>query len=87
MAGDAQIPKIVCLSDCPAHVFFFNCRNAAHYLRLSQQRADAVKTQLMSMGIDGRRLTTKEFGDTKPMFTNGTPEGKENNRRVEFVKM
>jgi outer membrane protein OmpA-like peptidoglycan-associated protein len=87
MAGDAQIPKIVCLSDCPAHVFFFNCRNAAHYLLLSQQRADAVKTQLMSMDIDGTRLTTKGFGDTKRMDTNGTLESKENNRRVEFIKM
>ena len=87
MAGDAQIPKIVCLSDCPALVFFFNCKNADHYLQLSQQRVDAVKTQLMSMGIDGTRLTTKGFGDTKPMNTNGTLEGKENNRRVEFIKM
>lgn len=58
-----------------------------HNLILSQQRADAVKSQLMIMGIDGSRLTTKGFGDTKPMTENLTPEGKANNRRVEFVKM
>ncbi|HCL84901.1 MAG TPA: hypothetical protein DIC22_13055 [Chitinophagaceae bacterium] len=58
----------------------------AHNLTLSQQRADAVKSQLVSMGISESRLTTKGFGDTKPISDNNTPEGKANNRRVEFVK-
>lgn len=64
-----------------------NSGTAAHNLTLSQQRADAVKAQLISMGIDASRLTTKGFGDTKPISTNDTPEGKANNRRVEFVKI
>lgn len=64
-----------------------NTGNAAHNLTLSQQRGDAVKSQLISMGIDGSRLSTKGFGDTKPIDTNDTPEGKANNRRVEFVKV
>jgi OOP family OmpA-OmpF porin len=64
-----------------------NTGEAAHNLTLSQQRADAVKTQLVNMGIDASRLTTKGFGDTKPIDSNDTPEGKANNRRVEFVKM
>lgn len=64
-----------------------NSGDAAHNITLSQQRADAVKTQLVSMGIDASRLTAKGFGDTKPIDTNDTPEGKANNRRVEFVKM
>jgi outer membrane protein OmpA-like peptidoglycan-associated protein len=63
-----------------------NTGEASHNLTLSQQRADAVKTQLVSMGIDASRLSTKGFGDTKPMDTNDTPEGKANNRRVEFIK-
>lgn len=63
-----------------------NTGDAAHNLTLSQQRADAVKTQLVNMGIDGSRLTTKGFGDTKSISDNNTPEGKANNRRVEFVK-
>lgn len=60
---------------------------AAHNLILSQQRAEAVKTQLVKMGIEGTRLSTKGFGDTKPISDNATPEGKANNRRVEFVKI
>jgi outer membrane protein OmpA-like peptidoglycan-associated protein len=64
-----------------------NTGNAQHNLTLSQQRADAVRTQLISMGIDASRLTTKGFGDTKPISDNNTLEGKANNRRVEFVKM
>jgi outer membrane protein OmpA-like peptidoglycan-associated protein len=63
-----------------------NTGNAAHNLTLSQQRADAVKEQLVSMGIDASRLTTKGYGDTKPMAPNDTPENKAINRRVEFVK-
>ncbi|HMH22688.1 MAG TPA: OmpA family protein [Puia sp.] len=63
-----------------------NTGNAPHNLQLSQQRADAVRAQLVSMGVDAARLSTKGYGDTKPVADNGTPEGNANNRRVEFVK-
>ncbi len=64
-----------------------NTGTDARNTTLSQQRADAVKAQLIVMGIDASRLTSKGFGDTKPIADNSTLEGKANNRRVEFVKI
>jgi OOP family OmpA-OmpF porin len=55
-------------------------------LKLSEQRAIAVKEQLVSMGISADRLTTKGYGETNPIDANTSPEGKANNRRVEFTK-
>ena len=54
---------------------------------LSQRRADAVKTQLVALGIAADRLTTKGYGKTKPISDNNTFEGKADNRRVEFTKL
>ena len=64
-----------------------NTGDAAHNLTLSQQRADAVKAQLVKMGIDASRLASKGFGDATPISDNNSPEGKANNGRVEFVRM
>jgi OOP family OmpA-OmpF porin len=64
-----------------------NSGDAAHNFTLSQQRAAAVKDQLVKMGIDASMLTTKGFGDTKSISDNNTPAGRANNRRVEFVKI
>lgn len=63
-----------------------NTGTAAKNMTLSQQRANAVEAQLIVMGIDASRLTTKGFGSTVPIASNDTPEGQANNRRVEFVK-
>jgi OmpA-OmpF porin, OOP family len=54
---------------------------------LSEQRAATVVNTLTKLGIDAGRLTSKGWGESKPLDTNSTPEGKANNRRVEFVKI
>ncbi len=57
-------------------------------LALSKKRAESVKENLVSQfGIDKSRLETDGKGETAPAADNKTPEGKANNRRVEFVKM
>jgi outer membrane protein OmpA-like peptidoglycan-associated protein len=53
---------------------------------LSEARAQTVKDQLIGMGIAPQRLKHKGWGESKPIDSNATPEGKANNRRVEFVK-
>lgn len=53
---------------------------------LSEQRAKAVLDVLVSSGISSSRLTSKGWGESKPVSGNNTPEEKANNRRVEFVK-
>jgi len=54
-------------------------------LDLSQKRADAVRTYLVSRGIAGDRITAQGFGLARPIADNGSAEGRANNRRVEIV--
>jgi OmpA-OmpF porin, OOP family len=53
---------------------------------LSEKRAQAVVAELTKMGVAPDRLTSKGWGETKPVGPNNTAEGKAANRRVEFVK-
>ena len=55
--------------------------------KLSEERAKTVMKQLVSMGIAADRLSAKGYGESNPIASNNTPEGKANNRRVEFVKI
>lgn len=52
---------------------------------LSQDRSDAIRTALIKMGIDDYRLEAKGWGESRPIDTNLSKEGKSNNRRVEFI--
>lgn len=54
-------------------------------LGLSQRRAAAVKTYLVSQGVASSRLTTQGMGEADPIATNDTDAGRAQNRRVEFA--
>ena len=54
-------------------------------LKLSQGRSESVMNYIVSKGISVDRLKAKGFGESKPIDTNSTPEGRANNRRVEFT--
>jgi outer membrane protein OmpA-like peptidoglycan-associated protein len=54
-------------------------------MALSNDRAFTVMDYLQTKGIAGPRLTFKGYGQTKPLASNDTPEGRAQNRRTEFV--
>lgn len=54
-------------------------------LTLSQGRSEAVVNYIISQGIDSFRLTAHGYGESKPIDTNDSDEGRANNRRVEFT--
>ena len=53
-------------------------------LRLSLARAEAVKAYLVGRGIDAERIQTVGVGSEKPIASNGSEEGRRQNRRMEF---
>lgn len=64
-----------------------NVGGAKYNMQLSQGRAEAVKTYLVSQGLPAARITTKGFGFTKPIGDNAAASGRAKNRRIEFVRM
>lgn len=54
-------------------------------LSLSKKRAEAARNYLISKGVEAARIFAIGFGDSRPITTNDTPEGRQQNRRVEFV--
>jgi outer membrane protein OmpA-like peptidoglycan-associated protein len=57
----------------------------AYNLDLSQRRAQAVVDYLAGKGVDRARLRAKGFGETRPIASNGTRDGRAQNRRVVFT--
>ncbi len=53
--------------------------------RLSEERAASVLQYLVSSGVSPDQLGAMGFGDTRPIYDNNNPEGREKNRRIEFV--
>ncbi len=54
-------------------------------LQLANNRSNSVKNYLLQHGIKANRLSSKGYGETKPVHTNDTAEGSAKNRRVEFT--
>jgi OOP family OmpA-OmpF porin len=52
---------------------------------LSQRRVDAVRNAMIKAGVAPERLTARGYGETKPIATNSTKEGRAQNRRVELL--
>ncbi len=58
----------------------------AYNLDLSQRRAESVRAYLESRGVAPSRLRARGYGETRPVASNDTPEGRSRNRRVELRK-
>ena len=59
--------------------------NADNNIQLSKDRAEAVRSRLISLGITDGRISTQGFGAADPIGDNETPEGRAQNRRIEVV--
>ena len=57
----------------------------AHNLALSQRRADSVRSYIVSRGYPGERIRASGEGKRRPIASNGSAEGRANNRRVEII--
>lgn len=62
-----------------------NTGDATYNQRLSEQRAQAVADWLVAKKVKPERITAKGFGMSQPIASNDTDEGRELNRRVEFI--
>ncbi|HXV14357.1 MAG TPA: OmpA family protein, partial [Candidatus Krumholzibacteria bacterium] len=60
---------------------------AAFNLELSQKRAQSVRQYLINGGIAGDRITAIGVGEEEPISSNGTAEGRAQNRRIEFKRL
>ncbi|MBC9795207.1 OmpA family protein [Sinomicrobium weinanense] len=68
------------------HGYTDNSGGNTHNQELSEDRAQSVLDELVSLGIDGSRLSSRGFGAQDPIADNGSEEGRAKNRRVELIK-
>ncbi len=62
-----------------------NVGNEGSNQKLSEERAQSVKIYLIKNGVDKSRITSIGYGENKPIESNETIEGRQKNRRVEFI--
>lgn len=63
-----------------------NMGTEEYNLGLSLRRAEAVRNYLISKGVSADRLTARGYGESRPVASNATREGRAQNRRVELVR-
>ncbi len=61
--------------------------SAASNLKLSQSRAESVREYLVTRGIGSNRLKAIGYGEANPISSNKSSEGREKNRRIEFIRL
>ena len=62
-----------------------NVGSFEYNMNLSQRRVQSIVDYLIGKGIDEHRIIGKGYGESRPIATNNTEEGREMNRRVEFI--
>ena len=60
-----------------------NTGDAAHNLKLSQERANSTKAELIALGVAASRLAAEGYGEQFPVAGNDTEEGRQRNRRTD----
>ncbi|MGL5112834.1 MAG: OmpA family protein [Flavobacterium sp.] len=84
---DKLIPVFKEYGDTDIQIFGYTDSSGKpeYNLTLSEKRAESVKAYLVGKGLVASRFKTSGFGIADPVATNDTPEGKAQNRRVEFA--
>jgi outer membrane protein OmpA-like peptidoglycan-associated protein len=85
---DDVVKKIKSLDTFKKIVVEGHCSSEAsdeYNLKLSQQRTESVVEYLAKKGIDKAKLEPIGYGESRPIATNDTEEGRSENRRVEFI--
>ena len=59
--------------------------DARYNVLLSEARSEVVRDALIAAGAPKSRIQTESFGETRPVASNNTPEGRQQNRRVEII--